>query len=112
MQTRTGPLEIARLAGLPIVPLAARSTCEMRVPTWDRMRIPLPRAHIALKFGVPRSPAASAPDAATLEAQRRALATALHDLDAEVSALVGRGDRYPAKRHLDWLDAPLENKSQ
>lgn len=102
-QTRTGPLEIARLAGLPIVPMAARATHELRLPTWDRMRVPRPRAHVAVTFGEPFWPAAIAPDAATLEAKRHALAIALNQLSAEAADRAGQRDRYPASRYLAWL---------
>lgn len=98
LQTRTGPIEIARITGLPIVPLAARATTELRLPTWDRMRIPLPRAHVALTFGEPLWPSDRDP-----EAVRRDLAVRLYDLEAEATDHVARADRYPAARHLAWL---------
>ena len=103
LQTRSGPLEIARLAGLPIVPLAARATSELRLPTWDRLRVPPPRAHVVITFGAPRWPAASAPDALTLEYQRRALATELYDLEAKASDHARQPQRYPAAHELEWL---------
>ncbi len=103
LQTRSGPLEIARLAGLPIVPLAARATSEVHLPTWDRMRVPPPRAHVVVTFGAPRWPAAVAPNTATLEHQRRALATELYDLEANASRLAGQRDSYPVDRDLAWL---------
>ncbi len=108
LQTRSGPLEIARLAGLPIIPLAARATSELRLPTWDSMRIPPPRAHVAVALGTPLWPATEAPDAATLERQRQALAIQLHDLEALASHHAKRRDSYPATRHLSWLHAPLK----
>ena len=98
LQTRSGPIEIARITGLPIVPAAARATSELRLPTWDRMRVSPPRAHVALIFGKPLWPSERDP-----EAVRRDLAIRLHDLEAEATDHVGRSDRYPAARHLDWL---------
>lgn len=109
LQTRTGPLEIARLAGLPIVPLAARATSELRLPTWDGMRVPPPRAHVVVTFGTPLWPAATTPDAATLERQRRNLATGLYDLEAQASRLAKQRDEFPTSRHLSWLQAPVSS---
>lgn len=98
LQTRTGPIEIARITGLPIVPLAARATSELLLPTWDRMRVPLPRAHLALTMGEPLWPSERDPDLV-----RRDLAGQLHDLEADAADRIGRSDRYPVHRHLAWL---------
>ena len=102
-QTRTGPLEIARLAGLPIVPMAARATTDVRLPTWDRMRIPLPRAHVAVVFGEPIMPPTTAPLPDALELRRRELAITLNQLSAAAADHTGRRDRYPAERYTSWL---------
>ena len=102
-QTRTGPLEIARLAGLPIVPMAARATTDLRLPTWDRMRIPLPRAHVAVVFGEPIMPPTTAPSPDELELRRRELAITLNQLSAAAADHTGRRDRYPAERYTSWL---------
>ena len=101
--TRSGPIQIARLTGLPIVPLAARATSELRLPTWDRMRIPPPRAHVALAFGEPLWPSPADP-----EADRRELAVRLHRLEAYAAQQIGRRDWFPTERHLAWLG---QNKS-
>ena len=98
---RSGPIQLARSLGLPIVPLAARATREIRLPTWDRLRIPVPRAHIAVAFGEPLWP-----DARDQETVRRDLARRLHDLGARATREAGRRDSYPAPRHLSWLDNP------
>jgi lysophospholipid acyltransferase (LPLAT)-like uncharacterized protein len=105
-QTRNGPLEIARLAGLPIVPLAARATHDIRLPTWDRLRIPLPRAHVAMLIGEPIYPPPTAPSAEVLEQRRRQLAITLNELSARAADHAGQSDRFPAARHLDWLEEP------
>ena len=102
LQTRTGPIAIARMTGLPIIPLAARATTEWRLPTWDRMRIPAPRAHLAVAIGAPLWPGFAADD----ETARRLLACRLHDLEAFAAQKVGQADAYPAARHLSWLDTP------
>ena len=101
LQTRSGPIQLARALGLPIVPLAARATREIRLPTWDRLRIPLPRAHIAFAFGAPLWP-----DARDHETVRRDLACRLHALGARATREAGLRDAFPAARHLAWLDNP------
>jgi lysophospholipid acyltransferase (LPLAT)-like uncharacterized protein len=99
LQTRSGPIQLARSLGLPIVPLAARATHEIRLPTWDRLRIPLPRAHIAVTFGEPLWP-----DERNHDLVQRDLACRLHDLGARATHEVGLRDTFPAPRHLSWLD--------
>ncbi len=105
-QTRTGPLEIARLANLPIVPIAARATHELRLPTWDRIRVPRPRAHVAIVFGQPLWPVTAEQLPHELELRRKTLAIALNELSAQAADHVGQRDRYPAARHTAWLDEP------
>ncbi len=97
-----GPLEIARAAGVPIVPVAARATRELRIPSWDRFRLPLPRAHVALVYGEPIVYPSSEPDAATLIARRQHLAQQLHQLDAEATRRCGRADEYPPAQRIRW----------
>ncbi len=99
LRTRTGPIELARLTGLPIIPLAARATRELRLPTWDRLRIPPPRAHVVLACG-----AALWPDDRAAPLVAKDLAVRLHDLEAGAADRAGQADRYPAARHLAWLD--------
>ncbi|WP_428485669.1 lysophospholipid acyltransferase family protein [Rhodopila sp.] len=41
-QAAFGALQLAALSGVPIVPLAARTSQRMRLDTWDRMPVPLP----------------------------------------------------------------------
>ena len=98
MTTKSGPIILARNLGLPIVPLAARATHEFHLPSWDRLRVPPPRAHIATAFGEPIWPSDEDP-----ELTQRTLATRLHDVEAEAARHVRQGNCYPAARHLQWL---------
>jgi len=105
-QTRTGPLEIARNLGLPVVPMAARATRELLLPTWDRGRIPWPRAHVAVNFGEALHLTPDDRSEARLEDLRRALARRLLALGAEAADHCGRPDRDPPARWTRWLEEP------
>ena len=63
-QAAPGVAQIAALAGVPIVPVAAASTRVRRLPTWDRMAMPLPWGRGALVCGPPIKVDAEALDAA------------------------------------------------
>jgi lysophospholipid acyltransferase (LPLAT)-like uncharacterized protein len=41
-QAAPGVAQLAALSGAPVVPVAARTTRQLRLNTWDRMVIPLP----------------------------------------------------------------------
>jgi lysophospholipid acyltransferase (LPLAT)-like uncharacterized protein len=41
-QAASGVAQLAALSGLPVVPLAARTTRRIQLNTWDRMPVPLP----------------------------------------------------------------------
>ncbi len=105
-QTRTGPLEIARNLGLPVVPIAARATREWLLPTWDRGRIPWPRAHVAITFGEAMHLTSEDRDEARLEDLRRVLARRLLALGADAADRCGQPDRDPPARWTRWLQEP------
>ncbi len=74
-----GVAQLAALAGVPVLPCAARTTRAWRLPTWDRMILPLPWGRgilvVGLPIAVPREGwAESLPaiEAALTEAARRA----------------------------------------
>jgi lysophospholipid acyltransferase (LPLAT)-like uncharacterized protein len=74
-----GVAQIAALAGVPVVPVGAASTRVRRLPTWDRMAMPLPWGRGVLVCGAPLDVAACAPgtslsgiEAALTEAADRA----------------------------------------
>ena len=52
-QVARGVAQLAALAGVPIVPCAARSARSRALPTWDRMLLPLPFARGVLVCGPP-----------------------------------------------------------
>ena len=102
-QTRTGPLEIARNLGLPVVPIAARATREIELPTWDRGRIPWPRAHVALEVGPALYLRPEDTSKERLEDLRRDLARRLLGLGAEASRRCRQPDLDPPARWTSWL---------
>ena len=103
-EVKDGSIELARRCGVPILPLAARASRELSFKrSWDRFRVPLPGAHVAVVYGEPIVFPPGEPSADEILARRRMLATRLHDLEAQASRLVGRGDAYPPRRFLSWL---------
>jgi lysophospholipid acyltransferase (LPLAT)-like uncharacterized protein len=78
-----GVLQLARRAGVPILPLVARCGRPLVLSTWDRTRVPLPFSGFAV---VAKEPVRIPKDAdeATMEAARRLLGDRLE---------VPRGDR-------------------
>lgn len=50
-QAAPGMAQLAALAGVPVVPCAARTTLALQFNTWDRMRIPLPFGRGTMVFG-------------------------------------------------------------
>jgi lysophospholipid acyltransferase (LPLAT)-like uncharacterized protein len=114
-RVKSGAVEIARRFGVPLVPIAARASCEFSFKrSWDRFRVPLPGSSVAICYGAPMIFSPENPDAATSLARQRVVACAMHNLEAEASRRVGRSDGYPLAKHLAWLhddsNAPLSDQ--
>ena len=75
---------------------------ELRFRSWDRFRLPWPRAHVAFAFGEPLLFGPDVPDAAELECRRRQLASAIDNLEATMTESVGKRDRYPHAKVMEW----------
>jgi lysophospholipid acyltransferase (LPLAT)-like uncharacterized protein len=88
-QAGEGIVALARLAGRPIVPVAAVNSRQIRVKSWDRMTLALPFGRIAVAMGEPISVAADA-DADAIEAARRAVEVELTRLHRLAYAAVGK----------------------
>jgi lysophospholipid acyltransferase (LPLAT)-like uncharacterized protein len=101
-QPKGGALEIARLCGVPVLPLAARATREIRFRSWDRFRLPWPRAHVAYGFAPPILFPPGEPDAAELERRRQQVAAAIDGTEASLALRAGQRDRWPVGGVLDW----------
>lgn len=102
-QPKDGPLEMARMFGVPMIPLAARASRELRFGSWDRFRLPMPGSKVSLVIGAASHYPPEPVDDAALFERRKDLARRLHDLEALAAGHVGQPDRYPVERHLKWL---------
>jgi lysophospholipid acyltransferase (LPLAT)-like uncharacterized protein len=52
-RSKIGVVGLARLAGVPITPFALSARPRLRLPSWDRMLLPLPFARVVCHFGDP-----------------------------------------------------------
>ena len=103
-QPQAGIIDLARRAGCPIVPVACRANRELVIKgAWDRLRVPLPRSHVAVGYGEPLLLPPEEPDAAEHERRRRLIAARLHALEAEMSWRAGRGDDGLRPHDADWM---------
>lgn len=78
-----GVFELSRLSGLPIVPVAIGNSGGWTLDSWDRFRIPAPFRRIAVRWGQPLAPGATAAD---LEAALNALGIAADSVAGRESA--------------------------
>jgi lysophospholipid acyltransferase (LPLAT)-like uncharacterized protein len=88
---QNGAVMLAKVAGVPIVPLAVGAAPCRVLRSWDAFVVPRPFGRVAVVFGEP----IAVPRAAThdvIEAKRRELETALHDLTAAAGRAAGGGD--------------------
>ena len=83
-----GILMIARMSGRPIVPVAAATSRFASFDTWSRMTVNLPYSKLAFVGGDPIHVPRDA-DAATMEAKRVELQSALNSATARAYALAG-----------------------
>lgn len=84
-----GTINLARLAGVPIVPAAYSTTRGRTLASWDRFLIALPFSRGLFLWGAPIEVPRDA-DAATLEETRRLVETRLNALTDEADRLCGR----------------------
>jgi lysophospholipid acyltransferase (LPLAT)-like uncharacterized protein len=110
-QVKDGALEIARRHGVPLIPAAARATREFCFKrSWDHFRVPVPGSHLVIEYGAPIW-ITGAGDVQERDHNRRLLACALHELEAEATRRVARRDLYPHPRYLAWLGKPTEDRA-
>jgi lysophospholipid acyltransferase (LPLAT)-like uncharacterized protein len=109
-QVKDGALEIARRHGVPLIPLAVRASREFCFKrSWDQFRIPVPGSRLVVGYGEALR-LAPGDDLATREHNRRLVAHALHELEAEATRRASRRDCYPQARHLAWLRGTTDNR--
>jgi hypothetical protein len=92
MQVNEGVLDMARLTGLPIVPVTISSQRAVVFNSWDRLFLPLPFSKVVIRWGAPITVDADS-DRAAISAQ---LGTALSAVQREAELLSGRIPIEPA----------------
>ena len=87
-----GVVELARMSGLPIVPVTYSARWAKRFASWDGFLLPLPGARVVVLWGEPvRIPRDA--DTDTLIASQQALEATMIGLRQRADARVGRLDR-------------------
>ena len=95
MRASDGIINIARLAGVPIVPASYSVTKRRVLGSWDRFILALPFSHGAMVWGDPIHIERDA-DEATLEAARHSVEENTNAVTAEADALCGHAPLDPA----------------
>ena len=103
-----GIISVARLAGVPILPVAASATRRRVLASWDRFSVALPFSRGAFVWGTPIDVARDA-DAAALEAARREVEDQLNALTDEADRLCGHAPMAPAPMPADSEDATRDD---
>ena len=80
-QAAPGVAQLAALAGVPILPCAARTSRRIQLRSWDRMAIPLPFGRAVMVFG------------ATIRVPRDAWQDAVPRITAALQAVSDRADQ-------------------
>lgn len=87
---KSGPVEVAKLTGAAIVPVATASRRHKKFASWDAFELPAPFTRVRIGFGDPIVVPPDA-DAETIEAKRIELETALRALTDTQDGRVGSG---------------------
>jgi lysophospholipid acyltransferase (LPLAT)-like uncharacterized protein len=95
MRASVGAVEMARLSGKPLVPVACSTTRRKVLGSWDRFLLALPFGRGVYVVGDPIYPPA-ADDRASVESVRRRLEEALNAVSAEADRLTGHAPVEPA----------------
>jgi len=97
MRASSGAVDIARIAGVPIIPAAFATSRRRVLGSWDRFVVALPFARGVFVWGEPIAIAKNA-DAAAREATRRRLEEGLNAVTRAADRLVGQRAIEPAPR--------------
>jgi lysophospholipid acyltransferase (LPLAT)-like uncharacterized protein len=84
MRASPGIVQVARLAGVPIVPIAFTARPSRLINSWDRLMVPLPFGRGVIRWGKPVEVARDADEAAVRDAVKLLedrLNQLVHDLD-------------------------------
>jgi len=105
MRASLGTAQLAKLAGVPLVPMAwATSPC-IALKSWDRFIIPLPFGRGMFIWGPP-VPVARDGDDLDLEAARQAIESGLNAVTDEADARMGAPRTAPATRPIVEIGEP------
>jgi len=85
---KPGAIAVARMAGVPIVPIGCAARRSWRLPSWDRHLVPKPFSRVALVVGEPYTVPRKLDDGA-LEEQRSGLEGRVNRLMQEAEERVG-----------------------
>ena len=90
---KPGAIMVARMAGVPIVPIGFAARRAWRLPSWDRHLVPLPSSRVVITVGDPYTVPRHM-DGDALEGWRSDLEQRINDLMASAESAVreGRGD--------------------
>ena len=90
-----GIVNVARLAGVPVVPIAYATSRRRVLRTWDRFHLALPFGRGVFLWGDPVEVVRDL-DAGGVERARRLIETRMNDLAREADRRVGHGEPEPA----------------
>lgn len=95
MRVSPGTIHTARMAGVPLLPVAICASRRHIVNSWDRFVLPLPFSNFAVSVGEPMEVARDA-DEATVEAARLRLEEQMNDLTRRLEESLGQTPVEPA----------------
>jgi len=89
MRAKMGPVQIAKFAQAPLMPLAWSTNRRIVLDSWDKLVLPLPFGRGVLIWGDPIAPPAPNADSAEMERIRARLESELNRIAAEADRLAG-----------------------
>lgn len=95
-RVQSGVLMLAKMTGVPILPVTIDATRKIRLKTWDRMIVPLPFSRMCAVFGEPMT---IPRDAVDLEPYRRRLQDTMDSICARAAMGVSRNREWFPSSH-------------
>jgi hypothetical protein len=96
MRARRGPIQLAKLAGAPMIGVAWSTSNRIVFDSWDRFILPLPFGRGALVWSDPIAPPAMDASEPEMEAVRLKLESELNRISAEADRIAGVEPIEPA----------------
>jgi lysophospholipid acyltransferase (LPLAT)-like uncharacterized protein len=110
MRASLGTVQLARLTGAPVVPMAWSSRPRIALNSWDRFMTPLPFGAGAFVWGRPITVPREGDDL-VLEAARQEIELALNAVTDEADARMGHPKVTPATRPMVEIGMPTWRES-